>query len=234
MAVIRDDVKVVKLLSRDSVSPYSDWFVLNEQHTIVAAGLRSGMEIHFEMAVVKGGKLGEINGCSVSAPKPSEIERIQKLTCPECVECKTQYLRLTKHNQFIILDAPQGVPIRVVYVITTLGSKPAEMQHSPSVDVLAYVNTKSVPQTDAQRGCPPPLPVQATLKIPKRGYIYDADDQFIDHDAEVRVEDCFGNTLGFMFADWQYHARLEVQDFNGELLGYAIDGKHGDTELECS
>lgn len=234
MAVIRKDLTMEKLIGKDSISAYSPWIVISEQHTVVAVGLTPEMEVHFEIAVIKSGKLGEIKCCSVTPPTMSDIERTERLLCPTCPACDREYMRLTSGSQFMILDVPKGAAIRAVLVDAETTEPIEDLEDIHSVDVFTYIDTDSVPYNDAQRGCPPKADYTPTYKFPFKGLGFRSNDRFIDPKASVILSDCDGSDLVRIYPTPQPYAGTEITSCDGELLGYAVDSNHGEYPMDCA
>lgn len=236
-STLRTDVKRQTLFGADSLSADSPWFVLDSQHTVTAAGLTPDLEVRFRMAVIKGGEVGVQCPCSPRPPAQAEIERTEWLLCANCDEAdERSYVRLTYNNQYVVLDSPQGSAIQAVLVYANSGEPVLDTAVIQDVRVQAYAGTHVSGVTDAQRGCPPCQQTKhrtASFVFPTAGRGYSLADVNRDPRANVELTDCEGDMLAFIYPQPTQGATTAVKDCEGNVLGYALDDNHGNTETEC-
>lgn len=233
MSTVRTDLKRQELIGRYSLSPESPWIILDRPHTIVAAGLTPDIEVHFQMAVVKAGQPGEICGCLVAPPKPSDIERVEWLVCPCFHNDKIEHRRLTVQNQFMVLDSPWGAPVRAVLVYAGSGLLVEDESIIQDIHIVAYINSEVPAKNAAEQGCPTPKPLAPSFRFPCEGYGFYPNDPNRDPRATEELSDCNGRLLAYIYPQAYSFANTPIVDCKGRLLGFAVNGNHGDCELIC-
>lgn len=126
------------LIDRDTVDATSPAFTLgdNDQVTIFAMGLNPDDRVVFEL-VMFGGLLNEDCTCPPLAVKPVAVQDVVPLRC-----CADEIV-LTRDRPYVILDAPQNIPLRA----RLLSVDPVDQQRV----WLRHTNTPN--PTDYMRGC---------------------------------------------------------------------------------
>jgi len=233
VSVVRTDLKRQELIGKYSLSPESPWIVLDRPHTIVASGLTEGIEVWFQMAVVKAGKPGEICGCLVAPPKPSDIERLEWLNCPCYQADQILPRRITHQNQFIVLDSPWGAPVRAVLIDAKTKQPIDEEAIIQDLHVVAYINSEVPAKNAAERGCPEPKPMAPSFRFPCEGYGFYPNDPNRDPRATEEITDCDGRILAYIYPEAYSFANTPIVDCLGRTLGFAYNGNHGDCESVC-
>lgn len=224
---IRSDINQQVLIGKDSLSPESPWILMNAQYTITAYGLTPGLEIHFEVAVIKGGAPGELCGCMTTPPTMSQIVGTYPLLCPECSAEDKVYVRLTHNNSYAVLDDPQGSAIRAVLVNAYTNEPIQDEGIIQDIQVLAAVNTNSALTAPEFRGCPPDCAVDGkyipTFRFPCEGMGFAPTDIPRDPTATTELTDCDGNPIVYIYPKPKPKATTPIKDCAGNVLGYALD-----------
>jgi len=155
---------MTKLFDKNSDSAVSLPFRVSSQVTVYATGLALGDEIQFETVVYEDYGSPTQPGCATSCdpclPAGNKIvvgtARLRCCGC-SCDSPQAEYpVRITEGTPYVVIDAPQNVDIRAVYIGGNLGDFN-----------VWYENTSTEDVTDAMRGCcnPPKLDVAVEKSV---------------------------------------------------------------------
>jgi len=153
---------MITLFNAASTAPISQPFTVVKQVTVYATGLVFGDEIQFEtVTYAEAPPSAQDQGCcdtptcSPCIPNPGQIVTgTARLTCCGCSCASEDYpIRLTADTPFIIIEAPQNVYIRAVYIGGNLGDFNIWTEQTETANV-----------TDGMRGCCHPPEVDIAVE----------------------------------------------------------------------
>ena len=221
----------VTLFDQASISPYSRFFWLENQVTVVGHGLQPDDYITFEAVETNAAPMAKNCGCDFVPAGAISLNSILELTCTACNGVVSPVV-LTAANPVVVLDHPQGFYLRAVYHGTGLATGEV---------IVRATDTDTRDLTDALRGCPERCPdYVGTLCITPGTRAFGVNDP---RDPEATVPILReGNIVGYIYPTPRSHAPIPVTedpcqpcDGNtvGAIIGYAMPWDGPETECLC-
>lgn len=221
----------VTLFDQASISPYSRFFWLENQVTVVGHGLQPDDYITFEAVETNAAPMAKNCGCDFVPAGAISLNSILELTCAACNGVVSPVV-LTAANPVVVLDHPQGFYLRAVYHGTGLATGEV---------IVRATDTETRDLTDALRGCPERCPdYVGTLCITPGTRAFGVNDPR-DPEATVPIMR-EGNIVGYIYPTPRSHAPVPVTedpcvpcDGNtvGAIIGYAMPWDGPETECLC-
>ena len=221
----------VTLFDQASISPYSRFFWLENQVTVVGHGLQPDDYITFEAVETNAAPMAKNCGCDFVPAGAISLNSILELTCAACNGVVSPVV-LTAANPVVVLDHPQGFYLRAVYHGTGLATGEV---------IVRATDTNTRDLTDALRGCPERCPdYVGTLCITPGTRAFGVNDPR-DPEATVPIMR-EGNIVGYIYPTPRSHAPVPVTedpcqpcDGNtvGAIIGYAMPWDGPETECLC-
>lgn len=221
----------VTLFDQASISPYSRFFWLEDQVTVVGHGLQPDDYITFETVETNAAPMARNCGCDFVPAGAISLNSILELTCTACNGVVSPVV-LTAANPVVVLDHPQGFYLRAVYHGTGL---------STGEVIVRATDTNTRDLTDALRGCPERCPdYVGTLCITPGTRAFGVNDPR-DPEATVPIMR-EGSIVGYIYPTPRSHAPVPVTedpcqpcDGNtvGAIIGYAMPWDGPETECLC-
>lgn len=201
-----------QLINSNTVNGVSAPFTLTAQITVFALGLGPQDYVEFEQILMSS---PPVTGNNCECP-PLVVSQLTVLDTTPLTCCGVP-IQLTATRSYVILDAPQGVPLRARVVSPT---SPLTTQR------VWYETTNTAHPAEGQRGCCPPWYVNASTPLGNDSMIYGPDPDLRDPRATVVLTACDELTVvGYLYPAPQVGANIPVYacGCNGALLGYAVN-----------